>query len=225
MAETQLRLPTKEEIEFAHFLGSKIVVPTIKLVRGRFRKKSVKIRLIYDAVFTLYDSIPIEDYHSIFVKKVLESKKERNKLEIDGLTVNYFISPNVKVAFPIPFEAEYGGGLSEEEALSVSTRIDQIRVLIFPMEEQDMSLDTLEGFAEAFDNFIEKIEIRLRQEKDLPLNMVIKHLILSSENAEFLENASKTIDDESFRINRANKKVTVTYIRLEKLLAFIRNLW
>jgi len=225
LAKTQLRLPTKEEIDLAVFLGSKVIIPTIKLLKGRFRKKSVEIRLVYAAVFTFYDSIAIEDYNSIFVKKVLESKKEKNKLEIDGLTVNYSMSPNIKVASPVPLEAEYGSGLLEEEVLSVSTRIDQIRVLIFPIQTQEMSLDGLEGFAKAFDNFIEKTEVCLRREKDLPLNMVIKHLILASENVEFLENASKTANDEDFRVNRTNTKVTVTYTRLEKLLTFIRNLW
>ena len=217
LAKTQLRLPTKEEI---------VIIPTIKLLKGRFRKKSVEIRLVYAAVFTFYDSISIEDYNSIFVKKILESKIDKNKLEVDGLTVNYSVSPNVKTAFPVVLEAEYGSRiLEEEEVLSASTRIDQIRVLIFPIQTQEMSLDGLEGFAKAFDNFIEKTEVCLRREKDLPLNMVIKHLILASENVEFLENASKTANDEDFRVNRTNTKVTVTYTRLEKLLTFIRNLW
>lgn len=225
MVETHLRAPTPEEIELGIFLGSKVVIPAIRLVRGRLRKKSVELRLAYNAVFTFYGSISIEDYNSVFVKKVLESKTEKNKLEIDGLTVGYSIRPNIKVASPIPFEAEFGTRPLDEEVLSASTRIDQIRVLIFPPQAQEMSLEDLESFTKTFDDFIEKTEICLRHEKNLPLNMVIKHLILESENTELLENASKTISDEGLRVNRTNMKITVTYIRLEKLLTFIGNLW
>lgn len=224
LTETQLRPPTKEELELAILLGRKVVVPTIKLLRGRFRKKSIEIRLFYGAVFTFYDSISIEDYNSIFVKKILEFKVDKNKLEVDGLTVNYSISPNVKTAFPVVLEAEYGSRiLEEEEILSMYTRIDQIRFFAFPTQEE-MSLEGLQIFAKAFDNFIERIEICLRKERKLPLNMVVRHLILESENGNFLEKASKIISNEKLRVHRFDNKVTVTYIRLEELLTFIRNL-
>ena len=54
--------------------------------------------------------------------------------------------------------------------------------------------------------------------------MVVKHLILESEDTKLLEKASKTTTEEGYRVNRTNKKVAVTYIKSEGLLAFIRNL-
>ena len=223
MAETKLRPPTKEELEFAILLGKKVVIPTIKLLIGRFRKKSVEIRLLYGAVFTFYDSVPVEDYYGVFVKKILESKVDKKKLEVDGLTVNYSISPNVKTAFPVVLEAEYGSKILEEEMLPMYTRIDQIRFFVFPTQEE-ISLEGLQIFAKAFNNFLERIEFCLRKEKQLPLNMVVKHLILESGNVNFLEKASKTISNDKLRVHRFDNKVTVTYIKLEELLTFIRNL-
>lgn len=223
MAETTFRPPTKEELELAIFLGRKVVIPTVKLLIGRFRKKSVEMRLLYGAVFTFYDSIPIEDYYSVFVKKILESKVDKRKLEVDGLTVNYSISPNVKATYPVVLEAEYGSKLLDEEMIPMHTSIDQIRFFVFPTQEE-ISLEGLQLFAKAFDNFLDKIEFSLRQEKQLPLNMVVKHLILESENGNFLEKASKTISNDKIRVHRSDNKVTVTYIKVEGMLAFIRNL-
>ena len=227
MVETKLRPPTEEELKLAILLGRKVVIPTIKLLIGRrFRKKSVEIRLLYGAVFTFYDPISYEDYNGIFVKRIWESKVDKNKLEVDGLTVSYSISPNVKTVFPAVLEAEYGNRiLEEEEIVSMYTRIDQIRLFVYPTQEQEMRQEGLEYFAKAFDNFVERIEICLRREKKIPLNMVVKHLILESENTKFLEKASRAKANEDLRVHRSNRKVSITYIRLEKLVKFIRDLW
>ena len=72
LAGPQLRLPTKEEVDLAILVGSKVIIPTIKLFKGRFRKKSVETRLSYGAVFTFYDPISIEDYNSMFAQKIKE---------------------------------------------------------------------------------------------------------------------------------------------------------
>lgn len=226
MAETKLRLPTQEEVELAISVG-KIIVPTIKFLKGRFRKKSVEIRLSYDAVFVFYKPISIEDYHTMFVSIVSESKKDKRTLEIDGHSVNYFLSPNIKVAPLIPLEAEYGDVFLEEreELLSMSTGIDQIRLFIFPLQGTEMSPDSLESFAKSFDNFVERMEMHIRKEKRLPLNLVVKHLILESEDVEFLGNASKSTSNEGFRINGNNRKIMVTYNKLEDLLTFIGRMW
>ena len=222
----EIQLTDKDKLDLAIQVAKEVIPPTINLIKGRLIRKSAQIRLQSSAVFTFYGSISIEEYNSIFVKKISESKTDKNKLEIDGITVGYFISPNVKAVFPVVLEAEYGERiLKEEEIMSLYTRIDQIRLFIHPSQEQEMSLEELERFVKAFDNFIEKVELCLRGDKKIPLNMVVKHLVFESENTEFLEKASRPTTNECVGVYRCNGKVSVTYTKLEKLLEFIRGLW
>lgn len=225
LANPKLRPPTKEEVELGILVGKHIIIPTIKLLRGRLRRKSVRIRLLYGAVFTFYDSVSIEEYNSLFVKKIKEFKVDKNKLEIDGLTVNYHVRPNIKTVFPVFLEAQYGSRILEgtEEILSMATKIDQTRLFVFPTQEE-MSIDGLESFATAFDNFIDKIEICLRREKKLQINLVVKHLILESDDIDFIKKASEITLDEGISLYTSNNKVSMAYTKLGDLLQFIRNL-
>lgn len=220
-----MELTDKEKIDLAITVAKEVIPPTIKLIKGRLKKKSVKIRLLTNAVFTFYGSIPIEDYNSIFVKKISVSKVDKNKLEINGISVRYSISPNVKPTFPVILGAEYGESVLNEELLSVYTTIDQIRLFIYPLQEQNMSLEDLENFITAFDNFLGEVELSLRNQKKIPLNMIVKHLIIESDDTNFLRKIPQPVMDESLRIYRSNSKMTITYTKLQKLLEFIECIW
>ncbi len=201
-----------------------VVPPTISLVKGRLLKKTVKIQLSLSTVFTLYGSISLEDYNGFFVKKIAESKIAKNKLNINGLTVNYFVSPNMKPIVPFYSGVESSNETLNEEIMSEYTLIDQIRLFIYPLQEE-MTPQDLENFVKCYDDFVTKLESDLRGEKKIPLNMVVKHLILGTEDSDFLKGMSKSIMDDSLRIYASRNKVTITYTKIEKLLNFIRTLW
>jgi hypothetical protein len=131
----------------------------------------------------------------------------------------------VKPTFPVVLGAEFGESVLNEEVLSVYTVIDQIRLFIYPSQEKNMSSDDFEMFVNAFDNFLSEVEFSLRGDRRIPLNMVIKHLILETEETEFLRKIPNPIMDESTRVYKSNKRITITYTKAERLLKYIECWW
>jgi hypothetical protein len=109
--------------------------PTIELIKGSFlTRKTVKVRLTASAVFSFYNAIPMEDYYSLFLKKISELKVEKNKLKLGELVVGYSINPNIKTYYPLAL-ADFGEDiLKQDEFLSLYAGIDQIRVFIYPSQ-------------------------------------------------------------------------------------------
>ena len=224
----EVQLADKQNLDLAIAavnLAKEVLPPTIELIKGHVRKRTAKVRLVTSAVFTFYDPISMEDYYSSFVNDVTENKVAKNKLKIGEITVGYSISPTVKTYFPVAL-ADYGEDILEkqDELVSVFTRIVQIRVFMFPLQQQ-MSSEDLETFIKAFDGFIGETETRLRAERKLRLNVIVKHLVFETSDVDFLQNCSRLIADESLRIYCSNSKISVTYSKLDKLLDFTSVLW
>ncbi|MDR2699270.1 MAG: hypothetical protein LBC12_00355 [Nitrososphaerota archaeon] len=225
MAELAMYHIDEQKLMMAINVGSKIVPPVIKLVRGHLFKKNIETRLIANAVFTLYNTISIEEFNDLFVKKVSLSKKSKTELEIDGLRVGYSIHPNIQTFFPTYLDdnAYDGEMLSEQEDIPLFTVIDQIRFFIFPSQEQ-MSVNDLKLFIKNFDVFLSQIEKNLRKEEKIPLNLIVKNIIFESDNKQLLQNCPKVGENETLNIHCSNKRVFITYSNLEEILKCVKTL-
>ncbi|MCW4006208.1 MAG: hypothetical protein NWF04_06395 [Candidatus Bathyarchaeota archaeon] len=206
-------------------LAKAAVPPTIELIKGRFlSRKTVKVEITAIAVYSFYNPIPMEDYHSAFIKKIVENRVDKNKLNINDVTVSYSISPNVKTFYPLGL-SDFGEDiLKQDEILSLYAGIDQIRVFIHPSQLQ-MSSEDLTTFIQAFDDFITNTAELLRAEGKIPLKFAVKHIVFNTNNQQFLQNCPKLIADESLRVYCCNSKLSITYSKVDKLLNLTRVLW
>jgi hypothetical protein len=218
---------TKVDLALAGIgLAKEAVPPTIELIKGRFlTKKSVMVQLTASAVFSFYNPIPMEDYYSVFIKKIVENKTDKNKLKLNNQIVSYSINPNVKTYYPLGL-SDFGEEiLKQDELLSLYAGIDQIRVFMHP-EQPKMTPDELIAFIQAFDDFVSNTSESLRIDGKIPLKVTVKHLVFDTSDSQFLQNCIKLkAFGEGVSVYCGNTKVLITYSKIERLLALARILW
>ncbi|MCL1977594.1 MAG: hypothetical protein FWG55_05805 [Candidatus Bathyarchaeota archaeon] len=214
----------KQKAELAFMLTKHVLVPvTVKLVKGSFlNKKTINIQITANAVFTFYNSIAVEDYHRYFVTKITHTKTEKNIIKLGSLDAHYSLNPNVVTLFPLGI-ASYGEELFEEEKeLSVLyNRINQIRLFISP-SQTEMPFDKLFLFITEFDELLGETDKSLRDEGKIPLRSIVKHVILKSDDVDFIQKISKLHKNDGFTVRLMEKGVIVTYSDTKDVLAVLK---